>query len=486
MNLSEKKIDYAIIGAGLLFIVLNALFIANGFFLLNVIPAVMLLVLLAFISLDRFVFIIVALVPLSISLREVVPHLSFDLNLPTEPMIILAMLIFILKFLHEGYFDRKIILHPISIAIFIYLAWILITSFTSTMPLVSFKFLASRLWFIIVFYFLATQLFIKYKNMVRYIWLYTISLIPVIIYFIIRLSGEGITNQRAAVWVVEPFYNDHTAYGAALAMIFCSLIGLYILRKNASNSIKFFYALTIITTTIAILLSYTRAAWLSMIVTSGLLIALLLKIKLKYIFTIAGIVIACIIMYSSEIFMALEKNKQDSSNSLSKHLQSMTNVRSDDSNRERINRWNSAIRMFNDKPVFGFGPGTYAFKYAPYQRFKDKTMISTNRGDVGNAHSEYIGPLAESGLLGTLSFIAVVIATMITASKLYFKSKRRKVRILAITLLIALFTYYVHGFLNDFLDTDKLSVLFWGFTAMIVALDVYHENNAQKTKKELS
>jgi O-antigen ligase len=486
VNLSEKKIDYAIIGAGLLFIVLNALFIANGFFLLNVIPAVMLLVLLAFISLDRFVFIIVALVPLSISLREVVPHLSFDLNLPTEPMIILAMLIFILKFLHEGYFDRKIILHPISIAIFIYLAWILITSFTSTMPLVSFKFLASRLWFIIVFYFLATQLFIKYKNMVRYIWLYTISLIPVIIYFIIRLSGEGITNQRAAVWVVEPFYNDHTAYGAALAMIFCSLIGLYILRKNASNSIKFFYALTIITTTIAILLSYTRAAWLSMIVTSGLLIALLLKIKLKYIFTIAGIVIACIIMYSSEIFMALEKNKQDSSNSLSKHLQSMTNVRSDDSNRERINRWNSAIRMFNDKPVFGFGPGTYAFKYAPYQRFKDKTMISTNRGDVGNAHSEYIGPLAESGLLGTLSFIAVVIATMITASKLYFKSKRRKVRILAITLLIALFTYYVHGFLNDFLDTDKLSVLFWGFTAMIVALDVYHENNAQKTKKELS
>ncbi|HEY9125227.1 MAG TPA: hypothetical protein VIO15_12865, partial [Bacteroidales bacterium] len=103
-----------------------------------------------------------------------------------------------------------------------------------------------------------------------------------------------------------------------------------------------------------------------------------------------------------------------------------------------------------------------------------------NRGDVGNSHSEYLGPLAESGILGTLSFLFIIITTMATASKLYFRSKRRKVRVMAITLLVAMITYYTHGFMNNFLDTDKLSALFWGFTAMIVALDVYH---AKKLKK---
>jgi hypothetical protein len=53
---------------------------------------------------------------------------------------------------------------------------------------------------------------------------------------------------------------------------------------------------------------------------------------------------------------------------------------------------------------------------------------------------------------------------------------------MALTLIIALLTYYIHGLMNNFLDTDKLSALFWGFTAMIVALDVYHNKEVKKDK----
>jgi hypothetical protein len=38
--------------------------------------------------------------------------------------------------------------------------------------------------------------------------------------------------------------------------------------------------------------------------------------------------------------------------------------------------------------------------------------------------------------------------------------------------LLGLMTYYIHGIMNNFLDTDKLSVPFWGFTAIIVAIDI--------------
>ena len=75
--------------------------------------------------------------------------------------------------------------------------------------------------------------------------------------------------------------------------------------------------------------------------------------------------------------------------------------------------------MFEEKPAFGWGPGTYQFQYAPFQFSREKTIISTNAGDLGNAHSEYLGALAETGLVGMLSFIAVLIFIFVTAVKKY-------------------------------------------------------------------
>jgi len=36
--------------------------------------------------------------------------------------------------------------------------------------------------------------------------------------------------------------------------------------------------------------------------------------------------------------------------------------------------------------------------------------------------------------------------------------------------------------MNNFLDTDKASVPFWGFTAMIVALDLFSRENLKKSE----
>jgi len=128
--------------------------------------------------------------------------------------------------------------------------------------------------------------------------------------------------------------------------------------------------------------------------------------------------------------------------------------------------------MFKERPIFGFGPGTYMFQYAPYQLSSERTIISTNFGDVGNAHSEFLGPLAESGLLGTVTFTLILIVIGTTTLRIYHKVKEREARLLAIALFLGLITHYVHGFLNNFLDIDKFLFVFWGFTAAIVVIDV--------------
>jgi len=182
--------------------------------------------------------------------------------------------------------------------------------------------------------------------------------------------------------------------------------------------------------------------------------------------------------------MNLEKNRQDASQDFDKHIQSISNISTDASNLERLNRWSAAFRMFEERPLLGWGPGTYAFVYAPFQHSNEKTIISTNMGDRGNAHSEYIGPLCESGVLGLLSFVAIIICVLATAFRLYYTINDKELKKLVLVILLGFITYIVHGGLNNFLDTDKASVPFWGFVAMLVAIDIYHSKKENTEELE--
>ena len=130
------------------------------------------------------------------------------------------------------------------------------------------------------------------------------------------------------------------------------------------------------------------------------------------------------------------------------------------------------MRMFSERPFFGWGPGTYQFQYAPFQISTEKTIISTNFGERGNSHSEYIGPLAETGVIGLLSVLAIVITALLTAGKIIYNTTDKRTRVFAMAIALGLITYFVHGTLNNFLDTDKASAPFWGFIAMLVVMDV--------------
>ena len=201
--------------------------------------------------------------------------------------------------------------------------------------------------------------------------------------------------------------------------------------------------------------------------------------------TLASVFLVALFLSLDTIVMKLEKNRQDSSAELAEHVQSITNISTDASNLERLNRWGSAWRMFKERPFVGWGPGTYMFQYAPFQLSSEKTIISTNAGDAGNAHSEYIGPLSESGVFGMLSFLFVIISVIYTAVILYPKMKNEEHRLYLMSLFLGLVTYLIHGILNNFLDTDKASAPFWGFIAAIVAIQVYHHEKKTEEGKDL-
>ena len=479
-NISIKTVLFYFITVS--FILLNIWFVVKkDMMIVNALPIAFILLLIVIYSFEKIIYLIVFFAPLSIPLSEIMPGFSFDMYLPTEPLLFGLLVVFTLKIIYERGFDKRILTHPVSLAIYVNLIWIFLTSLTSTMPMVSFKFLLSRIWFIAGLYLLTTKMFSDGKNLEKYIWLYVISLTVVVFYTTYRHLGYGLWNKQVANYVPSPFYNDHTSYGAALAMYIPFLAMFAFSRiKTLKEKLIAFGFLGILT--MGFVLSYSRAAWLSFVLATGVFVVIKLRIRFKTLFISFVSLVVLFVLFQNQIFMKLEQNSEQSSADFATHISSMSNITSDASNLERINRWSCAIRMFADRPFFGFGPGTYMFKYAPYQLNKDRTIISTNSADGGNSHSEYLGPLSESGVLGLITFLMIVISVIYTAVHTYFRLTDYRLKGFVLSALIALVSYYTHGFLNNFLDTDKLSIRFWGFTAMIVAIDLYSRNQVQAKK----
>lgn len=465
----QNQIAWVYLTAAIFFAVSMYCVIAKDFYYLFGLPLVIGILLLYIFSLDKVILLISFLTPLSINIEDM--DIGLGISLPVEPLLFGVLVLFIAKLLYERKYDLKIASHPISIVIYIMFLWMLVTTFSSEIPYVSIKYLISRLWFVIPSFFVGAIVFKKIKNIHLFIWLQIASLIIVVAYSNFNLARLGMSGNIPH-WVMTPFYNDHTAYGAALAM-FLFLSAGYLFYPRISKGMRTMIFIVFAILVAATVLSFSRAAWLSIVLSLGVFIVIYLQVKLRWIITIIASLALIFTVFQHEIVDALEKNQQDSSAHLVDHIKSITNISTDASNLERINRWQAAIRMYDERPILGWGPGTYQFIYAPFQRSKEKTIISTNAGDKGNAHSEYIGPLSEMGLPGMLIVFLLVGTMLFSGIKTYRRAKTKEVKIITISATLALLSFFLHGILNNFLDTDKLSIPVWGSMAVIVVMDCY-------------
>src|SRR5262249_38719746 len=140
-----------------------------------------------------------------------------------------------------------------------------------------------------------------------------------------------------------------------------------------------------------------------------------------------------------ESFQKNSVNSNELNAGLYEHIFSLTNITSDLSNAERVNRWKCAVRMFFDKPWLGFGPGTYQFQYFQYQKKEDMTPVSilepikpgattyswspnngitlegtapAYQGNGGTAHSEYFLALSETGIFSLIIFVGLLLLSL--------------------------------------------------------------------------
>jgi putative inorganic carbon (hco3(-)) transporter len=489
ITLKANKSFILAIGISLIFLASSLLALRSGGALLWVIPPVLLAGFLAIVAIDKFLLLLVFLVPFSVQLIFILPETPVDISLPAELMLAAILVLMIFKVSITGEMNRKILRHPVSIISFCMLGWCFVTSLTGTLPLISLKSFITRLWFFAGFYLLAAEVFKKHEKIRYYFLAYITGMLPVIFYYVVRMWQAGIFNQKAAYQAIRPFFNDHTSFGAALA--FCIPVIVFLLfSRETSKFIRSCLFLLLLIFSTAFIFSYSRAAWLSLCIASLSVLLLLMRISRKSLILLFSVGAVILLISWPRMISIVNKNRQDSSDNLKSHLQSIANIRSDASNMERINRWKTALRMFRERPLMGWGPATYQFNYAPYQMAGDKTIISTNYGEGGNAHSEYLGSLTDSGVPGLLFYLLLLCVSLWKGIMIWKTHGDKQIRLMALMLVAGLITYIVHGALNNFLDTDKISALFWGMIAAIVAIDTgvaeTREQTAEAREKDLS
>ncbi|HVD97785.1 MAG TPA: O-antigen ligase family protein [Cytophagaceae bacterium] len=479
-------VSMVLLAAGLFFYTENFLFAA-----LIVVP----LVLFALLADYRIIlYMLVFFLPLSTTFR--IGEINLNIAMPSEPFIgLLAVIALIFIFIQDK--RSGVLRHPVTILLFVYWASLVVSLIFSTMPSVSFKTLLVASAYLLVFYFLIAYYFLYNDHKVKNIFAaYALSFTAIVIYITWKHSDHAFNKNVSAV-VVDPFFSDHTIYGACLAFM-VPIVGILYFQARVFN-LNYFQKLlagfSLLCFLVGIYLSHSRATWISLACMIALLLILRMKIKFSTLMIVMGIVLVVALLNLEALMPVLIKNKYDSKAkraNLEEQIKSVTNIKNDVSNAERVNRWLCAARMFKEKPVTGFGPGTYQFKYIPFQKGSEMTPISItsaknnfNKGMGGTAHSEYLLALAESGLVAGIVLLAMALYSIYLGMKLYYK-EQGPYKYYALMMLLSLFTYFIHGIFNNFLTTDKAAFLVWGGLATLCALDLrYKKNNSTKNTNSL-
>jgi hypothetical protein len=172
----------------LLFVVANSYLISEEKYWGLFIPFLIAIIAMAVLRVDLLLTLVAFLTPLSTSLEElgIYNPIGVEMALPTEPLLFGLMIIAWVKMFSDKELFKGLYKHPVSIVIGLYLVWLLITSISSSMPLVSLKLFITRLWFISSFYVLGFAWFQDKSNVHRFVKAYLVGLSVVVVYTIIH------------------------------------------------------------------------------------------------------------------------------------------------------------------------------------------------------------------------------------------------------------------------------------------------------------
>lgn len=373
------------------------------------------------------------------------------MQMPSEPMIMLALLAWVFRGILGGRW--RIPYSPVHAPLATLAAVAMLSALTGLFPLVGLKAWTTAAGYCAFgyTYFLSEPCSSERRS--RWVRLVVISGAFWGVYGAVRGILLG-TSVRAAYGLARPFFLEHGTYSAFLAMILPLSILLTMERRGRA---RWGYAFTTACIGTGILLSFTRAAWLSIAIVVPVMLVLWRGAgRLRNLFLPAAAVLTVVALLAGSGIV----------HRITHHAISVTDPENV-SNLERVNRWIAAIEMVKEHPVLGVGYGAYAPSYPRYRR---KLVVTELAYRYMGAHSEPLRVMSEMGAVGFLT-VLWLLATVALAGVRAVRWGDPANRLLAFGVLAGLATYVIHGFFNTYLAIDKIAVPFWSGLGTIASLD---------------
>ena len=456
--------------------------IAGYWYFLAGIPAALLVAYLAVVDFKKIFFLLFAMLPFTVEVW--LPNGTVT-DIPTEPMQVMLMGIYFLYVLKNGLvLDGRFIKNPITLLLLLHLAWFFLAVLTSGSFIVSLKFFLAKIWYVTTFFFLAGTLMKTERDVRVLTWCFLIPLLVTIIYVLKNHAGYGFSFADVNK-AMAPFYRNKVMYACTLSVF---LPFVWFARKWYKRWTMPWWILAgaAFMMIVGVQLSYTRAAYITLLMAVGAYFVVKWRL-MKW--ALAGATLFFLFFIYN---VTAHNNYLDSRPDFNKtithddfdDLLSATTKGQDVSTMERVYRWVAGGHMVAEKPLTGFGPGTFTTYYKQYTLFGFTTYVSDNK-ELSGIHCYYLMMAVEQGILGALLFIALVFVVLLKGEQVYHETElpgRRRVVMMAI-----LTTVVIDGLLlmNDLVETDKVGSFFFLCMALIVNADTWNRREQEQRSQEL-
>lgn len=400
-------------------------------------------------------------------------------NMPSEPLMIGLMLIFIFYIVqHPGQISYRFLMHPLILLLFVHILWMAFTTFYSEDRVTSLKFLAAKLWYITTFVLMTAVLIRGRKDFIPVFWCVFIPLAALTLLTLIRHYTYGFRFDNVND-VVGPYFRNHVNY-AALLSVFLPFVWFarYWQRRGTLKHKLVHWGIPLLLA--GVLFALTRGAWLAIII--GVISYFAVRFRAFVPVFIAGIALVALGMSSllnsnRYLNFAPEFEQTIYHETFGAHMAATAAGLQDVSSAERVYRWVAAKNMFLDRWILGVGPGNFYPYYKEYTARAFETYVSDNE-EKSTVHNYFLLMLVEQGIVGFLIFFIVTLAALFYGQSIYHRTRKRADKQFVMALVLSLVILMVQNMLNDLVETDKVGSMFFLNIALLVIMDLRSRSDA--------
>jgi hypothetical protein len=391
---------------------------------------------------------------------------GFATDLPSEPiMIVLMGLSFLYVIRHVRQADFSFLRHPVSLLLIVHVFWILFTALLSTSPLISFKYLLAKSWYLIPFYVFPFLFFNNEKDFRRLFQFLFVGLFLAITFVMIQHSQKAFSFASIND-AVKPIFRNHVNYAIMLVAL---LPYFWYLIKSSSAKWKWPMVFLMCYLLLSIYLTYTRAAQITALAT----IAIYFTVKWRLIkhALVAGVIfmtfMVTFLSYNNKYLDFAPDYEKAIAHYSFDDIVSATYKMQDISTVERFYRWIAGFYMVKEKPLIGYGPSTFYSQYHAHTVNSYRTYVSDNPEKSG-IHNNYLMVAVEQGIPGLLIMIGIAFLPLIFAEKAYHLLKDPSEKTLVMAAAISYAVIDIVILINDLLEADKVGPFYFLSAAIIV------------------